>query len=76
MNLARMSDKKLIVEIKGLHDSIYNLDCFGADDVLLYEKISRELGRRGYCQAWNEIWVRRNNHVKENCFSLLSGLHG
>lgn len=71
MNLTRMSDKKLIVEIKGLHNAIYNLDCFGANDVLAYEGMCRELERRGYCNAWNEVWVRRNNHVKENCFSLL-----
>ena len=72
MNLIKMSDRKLIDEIKGLHNAIYNLDCFGAGDVLAYEKICRELERRGFCQAWNEVWVRRNNHAKENCFSLLS----
>lgn len=75
MNIARMSDKKLIVEIKGLHDTIFVADCFGAGDVLAYEKICRELERRGYCQAWNEIWMRRNNHVKKSS-PLLSGLDG
>jgi len=72
MNLTKMSDKKLIVEIKGLHDSIFNFDCFGSNDVLAYEKICRELERRGYCQAFNEIWIRKNGHAKEKCFSLLS----
>jgi len=76
MNIAEMNDAKLLDEIKGLHNVIYNMDCFGAEDVLAYEKISRELERRGYCNAWNEVWVRRNNHVKKNSFSLLSGLHG
>jgi len=71
MNITKMSDKKLIVEVKGLYDAIYNVDCFGSNDVLLYEKICRELERRGYCQAHHEIWIRKNNHAKESCFSLL-----
>lgn len=66
MNIAEMNDKKLLEEVKGLYAAIFQADCFGAGDVLAYEKISRELERRGYCNAWNEVWVRKNNHVKEN----------
>lgn len=66
MNLTKINDRKLLEEIKGLHNAIYNMDCFGAGDVLAYEKICRELERRGFYQAYNEIWVRRNNHAKEN----------
>ena len=71
MNIARLSNKKLMVEVKGLYAAIFQADCFGANDVLLYEKISRELERRGYCQAWNEVWVKRNCHAKESSSVLL-----
>lgn len=71
MNISRMNDRKLLEEIKGLHNSIYNMDCFGGHDVLLYEKISRELERRGYCNAWNEVWIRKNCHAKESSPLLL-----
>ena len=64
MNIARTSTKKLIEGIQGLHDDIFNLDCFGSGDVLAYEKICRELEHRGFCQAWNEVWIRRDNHGK------------
>ena len=72
MNLTKFSDKKLIDEIKGLYDAIYNVDCFGAGDILAYEGMCRELERRGYCQAWNEIWIRKNSHAKESRL-VLSG---
>lgn len=64
MNIARTSTRKLIEGIQGLHDAIFTMDCFGSGDVLTYEKICRELERRGYCQAWNEVWIRRNNHAR------------
>ena len=64
MNIARMSTNKLIKWIQDLHDAIFNLDCFGSNDVLAYEKICRELERRGFCQAYNEIWIRRNSHAR------------
>jgi hypothetical protein len=34
-------------------------------NVLAYEQICRELERRGFCQAWNEIWIRKDNYGKE-----------
>lgn len=64
MNLGRTSTRKLMEGIQDLHDAIFNLDCFGSGDVLAYEKICRELERRGYCQAWNEVWIRRNYHAR------------
>lgn len=60
MNLTRMNTKKLINEVKGLHDSIFNLDCFGSRDVLTYEGICRELKKRGYeIINQNGLWLRR-----------------
>jgi len=66
MNITRMNTKRLINEVKGLHDSIFNLDCFGSRDVLAYEGMCKELERRGFYQAFNEIWIRKNNHAKES----------
>jgi len=74
MNIVKTSTKRLIGEIQWLHDAIFNLDCFGSKDVLVYELMCRELERRGYCQAWNEVWVRRNKHVQKSR-PLYSGVH-
>jgi hypothetical protein len=59
MNMAKINTKKLIEEVKCLYSAIFQADCFGANDVLFYEKICRELERRGYCQAWNEVWISK-----------------
>ena len=42
------TDKELISEAQGLHDSIYVTECFGTRDLRLYDLVCAELERRGY----------------------------
>jgi hypothetical protein len=40
--------KDLIDYAKELHCSIYNVECFGVNDLIWYEGILKELEKRGY----------------------------
>jgi hypothetical protein len=42
------TDKELIDNVKELHCSIYNVECFGVNDLMWYEGILKELEKRGY----------------------------
>jgi hypothetical protein len=42
------TDKELIDNAKELHCSIYNVECFGVNDLMWYEGICNELEKRGY----------------------------
>lgn len=48
MNVSKLSDKKLISLYKGLHNTIYVAECFGVNDIYLFELIEVELNNRGY----------------------------
>jgi hypothetical protein len=43
-----MTDDQLIDEVKSLHDSIYNHDCYSSNDIRRYEAVMLELRERGY----------------------------
>jgi len=45
---SKWTDKELIDNVKELHCSIYNVECFGVDDLKWYEGICKELEKRGY----------------------------
>lgn len=45
---AKYSDGKLIGYVKGLHETIYVIECFGTKDLCLYDAAIAELERRGY----------------------------
>ena len=40
--------KDLIDYAKELHCSIYNVECFGVNDLMWYDGICKELEKRGY----------------------------
>jgi hypothetical protein len=42
------TDEELMNEVKSLHDIIYNVECFGVNDLMWYELILKELEKRGY----------------------------
>ena len=48
MMQAEMSDEKLLESAEILHQVIHIANCFSAQDVLLYQAVVDELGRRGY----------------------------
>lgn len=47
MTLKKLTDKQLIEDLQGLHEAIYEADCFGTHDMINYELIVNELHRRG-----------------------------
>lgn len=47
-NLKDMTVKELKEQAKALCDSIYNLECFGTRDLILYDATLAELESRGY----------------------------
>lgn len=48
MEISKVSTKKLLDDLRGLHQSIYINDCFGIRDLLNYGMIRQELNNRGY----------------------------
>jgi hypothetical protein len=48
MDFSSLSDDDLIRLVLSLHDSIYVSECFGSKDVLMYEKATDILYKRGY----------------------------
>jgi hypothetical protein len=48
VNVRQLSDKELIELAKQLHEAIHVFDCYGVDDLMLYNAVLEELRRRGY----------------------------
>lgn len=46
--LKALTDEELITEAKLLHQSIYVIECYGAQDIFLLKFMYTELERRGY----------------------------
>ena len=44
----KQTDKELISEARGLHDSIYVIECYGINDMRRYDAVCEELVIRGY----------------------------
>jgi len=47
-DLNKWGDTKLITEAESLHESIYNIGCYGTRDMRILEMCLTELNRRGY----------------------------
>lgn len=46
--LTEWTDEELISYAKSLHESVNNIDCFGVNDLRIFEALRQELSRRGY----------------------------
>ena len=59
---AEYSDEKLIGYVKGLHDTVFVVECFGTKDLRRYDAATAELERRGY-EAVKQIDFRKKEVI-------------
>jgi len=48
VNFQNLTDEELIEWAQGLNQSIFEVDCFGVQDLVSYKLILSELKQRGY----------------------------
>lgn len=58
-NFSEMKDEELIEMAEGLHDMIYQVECYGVRDMHNYEGSLIELEKRGY-----EIHEEKTLHIR------------
>ena len=58
MKITEMSDKELIADAKGYHQSIFGYKCFGINDIRWYDAILGELQRRGYSSIESVAFIK------------------
>jgi hypothetical protein len=60
-NILEYTDEKLIEYYQGLHDSVYNMDCYSTSDLSMMYLIGMELEKRGYelHEITTVTWIKK-----------------
>lgn len=62
-----LKNKALITEVKALHSSIYDIECYGVRDLVLFDSMLGELGKRGYnISGKTKLYIRRSRNARDN----------